>query len=178
MSNGEIAASTNPWANQEIDPAELMGSVGSASMAVEFAEGDVIGAKENLRAEVAAAQARIDAAEAKLEDKQGAVTERLNGMDLLGRSMDIGSGVSMAIVDDAREGGFTAEPVERNLAGSKGILVGYEVGALLGKPTESAATIVLLVETTEDSPVPKAVYAVPADRTDFKLGELPKEAEG
>jgi hypothetical protein len=173
MSQGEITASTNPWANQEIDPAKLMGSVSSAAMAVEFAEGDVIGAKENMRAEVAAAQARIDTAEGRLEDKQGAVTERLNGMDLLGRGMDIESGVSMAVVD-ADESGFTAKPVERNLAGSKGVLVGHEVGALLGKPTESAGTIVLLVETTEDSPVPKAVYAVAADRTGFKLGELPQ----
>jgi len=173
MSQGEITASTNPWAKQEIDPAKMMGSVASASMAVELAEGDVIGAKENMRAEVAAAQARIDLAEQRLEDKQGAITERLRRMDLLGRSMDIESGVSMAVVE-ADEDGFTAEPVERNLAGSKGILVGYEVGALLGRPTESAGTIVMLVETDENSPVPKAVYAVAADKTGFTLGELPQ----
>jgi hypothetical protein len=173
MSQGEVTASTNPWTDQEIDPAKLMGLVASASMAVESAEGDLIGAKENMRAEVAAAQARIDSAEERLEDKQAAVTERLNRMDLLGRSMDIRSGVSLAVVE-ADEDGFTAELAEHNLAGSKGVLVGHEVGALLGKPTESAGTIVLLVETTEDSPVPKAVYAVAADKTGFKLGELPK----
>lgn len=177
MSNGEITASTNPWAKQEIDPAKLMGSVASDAMAVELAEGDVLGAKENMRAEVAAAQARIDSAEGRLEGKQGALTERLNRMDLLGRSMDIESGVSMAIVE-SDQSGFTSKPVERNLAGSKGILVGYEVGALLGKPTESAGTIVMLVETDENSPVPKAVYAVAADKTGFRLGELPQEAEG
>lgn len=175
MSKGEIDPSRKPWAKTKIGPHKLLGKVSSQALAVEMAEGDVGGANENMREEVALAQKRIDAAEERLEDRQREVLEGLRDMDLLGRRMEIRSGTAIAVITEDGDD-FKSEPSAQDLSGAKGVLAGFEVGSLLDVPLESASTIVLMVATDEDSPVPQGVYALTAE-ADYMMDEVPQPDE-
>lgn len=181
MSNGDLDPSRKPWAQTRISPAALMGAVAREAMAVENAEGDIQGANANLREEVARAQRRVDSAEEHLTDSQQALLERLRGMDLLGRSMGVGSGTAIAEIKENGDG-FKAVPSAQDLSNTEGVLAGFEVGAIMDEPLAEAGTIVLMVATDgnspEGSPVPQGVYAVAADKAEYTLGEVPQPQAG
>lgn len=177
MSRGDLDPSRKPWGQIDIDPNALLGAVSKQVLAVANAEGDVVGANENLRQEVALAQGRVDSAEETLEKSQQDVLERLRRMDLLGRRMELRSGTAIAEISEDGHGGFKAEPSSQDLSNANGVLAGFEVGAVMDEPLEDAGAIVLMIATDADSSVPQGVYAFSAEDAGFVLEKIPEPGE-
>ncbi len=185
MSSGELSGSKNPWAELELDPTTLMGAVAREALAVEFASGDVKAANERLIDEVSAAQRAVALKRQGLARSQQELREHLNGISLEGRPIDFDSGQTLGAADysDGEEKPQAdLKTVGEDLAGSTGVIVGFEVGAHLGKPLDSPEAVVFLVEMDESSEMLCAGvegyrYGVIANRADYTIGELPQPEE-
>lgn len=164
MSNGELSSDQSGLADVRLSRHILTAMVANESSAVADAAGDVRAAQERLREVVREAQGQVISAEGVVAERQQAVINRLAGMQLAHRTMEITAGRSIDTDDSG----------ERNLAGVSGEVVDFEVGAVSGVPIQPADAIVLHIAVGDEQIVPAGQYALRADQADYSLSKLPE----
>jgi hypothetical protein len=177
MSSGELN-SDNPVREIQFDGPTLLAEVAAEMAAIEDARGNVRGAAERLREQVNASQREVDKTREALTQRELDMMSRVEGLELVGRTIEFEEGKSLGEVRFAR-GLKPAEyvlPVSKDLEGVSGVITGTKIGT---SDRERAADLLLEVDVRGRLIPPRAFrrYVISASDVRFSIGEAPEHAD-
>lgn len=153
--------------------AEILDRVWPHTMAVDDAQGNLTAAEEALRLPMQRAQSAREALVQKRNDLTGEIAQ----LGLVGKTISIESGTSLAVVRGSGLEKLSIVPERHDLEGVEGMLIGAAAGTVWGREVADAGTIVFHVDVRTGVAPTEISYIFSANEAVYTIAGAMRDPE-